>query len=144
MNNQRNRTRFNCRNGGDCQLEQRESWSGDTFGVWNFHRKNNVYFAVFAVPFTQSYYCLSLTCQLCSVTHCRNGCMRKCGCFFLKTKTKTAGVTHRHYDLCFSAAWRNLLYSWNYEFQRSIRLENDRVVHSYKAAKALVPERGLR
>ena len=57
---------------------------------------------------------------------------------------KTAGVTHRHYDLCFSVARRNLLYSWNYEFQRSIRLENDRVVHFYKAAKALVPECGLR
>ena len=92
----------------------------------------------------QSHYCLSFTCQLCSVTHCRNGCTRKRGCFFKKTKTKTTGVTHRHYDLCFSAARRNLLYSWNYKFQRSIRLENDRVVHSYKAAKALVPERGLR
>ena len=51
---------------------------------------------------------------------------------------KTAGGTR--YDLCFPAARTNLLCSRNYEFQHSIRLENDRVVHSEKAAKALVPE----
>ena len=92
INNQRNRTRFNCWNGGDCQLGQRESWSGDTFGVWNFHHKNNVYCAVFAGPFTQSHYCLSFTCQLCSVTHCRNGCMRKCGCFFFKLQESRTDI----------------------------------------------------
>ena len=61
MNNQQKITRLNCRNGGDCQLGQRESWSGDVLCVWNFHHKNNVYFTVL---FTQSHYYLSFTCQL--------------------------------------------------------------------------------
>ena len=59
------------------------NWDRDTLCVWNFHHKN-VYFAVFTVPFIQSHYYSSFTCQLCSVTHCRNDCMTKC--FFINTK----------------------------------------------------------
>ena len=40
----------------------------------------------------QSHYCLSFTCQLCSVTHCRNGCMRKCGCFFFKLQESRTDI----------------------------------------------------
>ena len=86
------RTRFNYSNGGDCQLGQRESWSGDTLCVWNFYHKNNVCFAVLAVPFTQSHCYSSFTCQLRSVTHYRNGCMTKC-CFFLTQNNRRHAQT---------------------------------------------------
>ena len=62
---------------------------------------------------------------------------------------KTAGDAHRCSFITAVVSPRreqiNLLYSSNYEFQgrfsnQSVfRLKNDRVVHSYKAAKALVP-----